>query len=331
MNKRFLAMIALGLGILGGIAFYKSCSKMTIEERGISHYTCPMHPHVHADKPGSCPICQMKLVPVFKESDQSDKSDRSDSLLISPDRQQIIGLKTTPALRKEVSQEIVAPGRVAFDPKLATAQAEFVEIARGVPSLKEAAVQRLTLMGMTKEEIRLLERRGKPDQALLLPQENGPVWVYAPIYSEEISSVQVGMKGSVIAGQKSFEGVIKGIEPVLDPMTRSARARIEIPGAGGRITPETYVTVKILVPLGEQLVIPQSAVIETGTRNVVFIVHEGQHFSAREVKLGPQAQGDRVILEGLKEGEVVATSAAFLIDSESQLKAAVSGMGGHQH
>lgn len=339
MNKRTIIIAGL-IVILGGVAAYYllRTPRTTEQERAISHYTCPMHPHIHSDKPGSCPICQMKLVPVKTSppapllNKERGVEDRVRSVTISPERQQTIGVTAAVVTRKPAVKEIRAPGRVAFDADLAVAQTEFLEIAAGSPDLESAARDRLRLLGMGEEEIRELKRQNEPDPALTLPSDGGSVWIYAPLYGTDATEVKVGQVASVtLEGRVGvYEGTVMGISPVLDPMTRSARARIEVPGAGGKILPESFLNVTLKVDLGEQLLVPKSAVIETGTRSLVFVVH-GSHFEAREVATGPETADDRVILTGLKEGEIVATSAAFLIDSESQLKAAIAGMGEHQH
>ncbi|MBI2066902.1 MAG: efflux RND transporter periplasmic adaptor subunit [Deltaproteobacteria bacterium] len=352
MNKQTIIIVGL-LVILGGAATYYLLrpTETTKQEQAISHYTCPMHPQIHEEEEGECPICHMKLVPVYKESSSVSplplacpepcrraeeggppEAGRVRGVTISPERQQMIGITTATVMRKPAVKEIRAPGRVAFDADLAVAQTEFLEIAAGSPDLESAARNRLNLLGMGKEEIQELKRRGEPDPALTLPRDGGPVWIYAPLYGTDTTEVKVGQRATMTLPQTGsiYEGVVRGISPVLDPMTRSTRARIEIAGAGGKISPESFLNVTLNLDLGEKLLVPKSAVIETGTRSLVFAVH-GSHFSAREVMTGSETADARVILEGLKEGEVVATSAAFLIDSESQLRAAVEGGGGDHH
>ncbi|MBI2083780.1 MAG: efflux RND transporter periplasmic adaptor subunit [Deltaproteobacteria bacterium] len=324
MNKKYIFPI-IGLLILGGGGFfvYHRWHHSDREEAEISHYTCPMHPHIHQEKPGNCPICQMKLIPVYRDGEKEGKK----GVMIPQDRQRRIGLTTASVEKKEAVQEIRAMGRVVFDPDLAMAQREYLEIANGVPSLKKAATDRLKLMGMVPDEIDQLEKRGDPDPALMVPEPGGSVWVYAPIYEHELSGIQIGQKAAVVlpSGEK-FEGVLRGKETVINPMTRAVQGRIEVPGLGGKVMPESYLTVYLEVPLGVQIVVPKEAVIDTGERQFVFVVHDGTHFEARDLKLGSEVGKERVVLEGLQEGEIVATSAAFLIDSESQLRAAVSGM-----
>lgn len=305
------------------------------EEAEISHYTCPMHPQIHEDHPGDCPICHMKLVPVYKEgASPQEKPSGGPSVIISPERQQLIGIKTTTVQKRAVTKEIRTVGRVAFDPELAVAQREYIEIARNVPSLKAAAQSRLRLLGMSEEEISDLNRRGGSRTNLYLPEPGESVWIYATLYQGEAELVKPGFEATISlpsGPDRTFTGTVRAVDPVIDPMTRSARARIEIPKAGGILRPDTYVNVSLKVDLGEAITVPKSAVIDTGTRQIAFIVHEDRHFQSRDIKIGSEVGNEIVVLDGIQEGEKVVSSATFLVDSESQLKAAVSGMGEHQH
>lgn len=351
MKKNNILILVVSLLSLTGAAFIAGCGDKTPTSGGehgkdeISHYTCPMHPHIHSDKPGECPICHMDLVPVYK---QGTTPSGGSSLNISPERQQLIGIKTQMAVKKEVAQEIRTVGRVAFDPDLAVAQREFLEIAKNVPSLKPASVSRLRLLGMGEEEIRDLERRGKITTNLYLPKPGESVWIYATLYQSEVGVVKIGDKAIItlptnqarraIEGEapagfargggdaSPYEGFVRGVDPVLDPMTRSARARIEVSGAAGLLRPDSYVNVSLKINLGQALTVPKSAVIDTGARQVAFVLKDDRNFDSRPVKIGPEV-GDQevVVLEGLQEGDKVVSSAAFFVDSESQLKAAVSG------
>lgn len=328
MNVKRIVLAAALVGITATTGLVlTSCAKGARQEKdpNISYYTCPMHPQIHEDHPGDCPICHMKLVPVYKEGGGDT------GVRISPDRQQLIGLKTAQAVRKQLSKEIRTVGRVAFDPDLAVAQREYLEIARNVPSLREASRSRLRLLGMSEDEIRDLDRTGKN---LYLPGPEDSVWIYATLFQGELDAVQSGTEATVTlpsGDSRSFKGTVRAVDPVLDPMTRSARARIEVPKAGGVLRPDTYVNVLIPIEIGEVIAIPKSAVIDTGTRKIAFVVRDGNLFETRELTTGPETSEEVSILQGIEEGETVAASAAFLIDSESQLKAAVSGMGEHKH
>lgn len=344
MNQKKKVFVSMIIAVLAVGLVALACSSRQPNTHGtqqgvearISYYTCSMHPQVHRDEPGDCPICGMKLVPVYEGTSPPVPG----SFLISPEKQQLIGVKTVTARRQEVAKGLRTVGRVAFDPALAIAQREYLEIAANVPSLKEASRSRLRLLGMGEEEIRELEKKGKVSSNLYLPKAGEAVWVYATLYQGEMDQVSPGSKAEIRLGQvalpsggdKTFVGTVRAIDPVVDPVTRSVRARIEVAGTGESLRPDTYVDVVLKTDLGEALTIPRSAVVDTGVRKVAFVVHDGGRFQARDIKTGPEVGDDVVVLEGIEAGEAVVATATFLVDSESQLQAAVSGMGeGHQH
>jgi multidrug efflux pump subunit AcrA (membrane-fusion protein) len=131
--------------------------------------------------------------------------------------------------------------------------------------------------------------------------------------------------------REKFRGKVVAIDPVLDPQTRSARARIFIENNPAALKPDSYGSVEIQVPLGAQLTVPADAVMDTGTRQVVFIDKGQGVLEPREVK-GYRNDGSFILQSGATAGEKVVTNANFLVDSESQLKAATKQAGGgHKH
>ncbi len=329
MKKKYiLGSIGLSL-LLGGSLMTFACTQhsrteteKSSEKSATRQYTCPMHPQIHMDHPGQCPICGMNLVPEEKRPEGQAPG----SFLMTSEKQQLIGLKTDTARKEAAARDLRTSGRVAYDPELAAAQREYVEIARNVPSLKAAARSHLRLLGMSDEEILALTRKGA-DTSLYLPGNGDSVWVYATLYQGEMDLVRPGDTATIrltSSSKESFEGIVRAVDPVINPMTRSARARIEVPGAGGTLRPDTFVNVALRLNLGEALTIPQSSLIDTGTRQVAFVVQEGGIFQPREVKTGPVTEDRVVITEGLSEGDTVVASATFLVDSESQLKGALA-------
>ncbi len=292
----------------------------TVVEKEILHWTCSMHQQIKQPGPGHCPICHMQLVPVYKES--SSGASGAQGVQISADRQQMIGIKVTKVERKQAHAMIHTSGRVAFDPDLAVAVREFVQIARHDPALRSAAISRLKLLGMGNEEIARLETGAARGDDMFLPVVGGSVWVYATVYENEISAVRTGMGAEISSPSDTdriFPGVVRSIAPVVDPVTRSIRVRIEVPGSGGILRPDAFVDVKLHANLGIGLVIPQSALVDTGMRQVVY-VKNGDRFEQREVRVKAEVEGGLLIERGLKEGETIVKGATFMVDSESQLR-----------
>jgi multidrug efflux pump subunit AcrA (membrane-fusion protein) len=102
---------------------------------------------------------------------------------------------------------------------------------------------------------------------------------------------------------------------------------VELPNPDFKIKPDMYANVELKTDYGKKLSIPQEAVLDSGADQTVFIAKEGGYFEPRKITAGPRVDGRLIVLDGLKEGERVVTSANFLIDSESQLKSAAGGMG----
>ncbi len=351
--KQYKILLLVLLLLFGGGGLYLSgvfTGAGSSLPEGVSHYTCPMHPQIHEDHPGQCPICHMDLVPVYKQGFGPEKEKESSSgehvhgstqtkssrgeVSLSYERQQLIGLKRAVVEKKRFSREIHTSGRVAFDPELAVAIQEYLEVANRDPSLRRAAVSRLKLLGMGEDEIRQLSRRSSRYSNLYLPGRNDTVWVYADIYEQETSLIRPGQKARIYlsyGGGENFTGVVRSLSPTVDPRTRSIVARIEVSGTKGMLRPDTFVNVSLRIDRGISLVIPRSAVLFTGTRRIVFVIRDDSRFIPREVVTGVENEGEVEVLKGLKEGEVVAASATFLVDSESQLRSSVGEIQGESH
>lgn len=237
-------------------------------------------------------------------------------------------------------------------------ESEFGDVAQGAKSLLEASRRRLELWDIGPQQLRDLERTGEVVRALPIhaprsgtviekmavqgmrvdPGENlytiadlGHVWLLADIYEYELPFISTGQRarlslsydpGTVLDAELTF------IYPTLDPQTRTATVRFELDNPDGRLKPDMYANVELRIPLGIRLAVPRDAVLQSGERQIIFIHHGGGRLEWRNVRLGVRA-GDRVeILEGLREGEHLVTSANFLIDSESQVAAAMAAMPG---
>jgi len=230
------------------------------------------------------------------------------------------------------------------------------DVARGGMDLYESARQRLLLWDISPAQIAQLERTGKPEKALtlyspvdgfvmsknavqgarVLPADTlfeiagtRRVWVLADVYESEAPFVAVGqtarMSLSYLPG-RTWTGVVAFIAPVLDEKTRTVKVRLEFENPDGILKPEMYADVSLERPLGRVVTVPESAVLSTGTRALVFVAKGGGRFEPRTVKTGAKVGDDYEIRDGIKPGEEVVTQANFLIDSESRLKAALVGM-----
>jgi Cu(I)/Ag(I) efflux system membrane fusion protein len=156
------------------------------------------------------------------------------------------------------------------------------------------------------------------------------VWADADLYESDLSYVKVGMPAELTAGGRSFAGNVTFISPTLDPVTRTAKARLEIPNPDLLLKPEMYGTARLLMELGGRLAIPDTAVMRTGEHTYAFRVGENNQLVPVHIKLGTRSDGWFEVLDGLSEGDKVVTSANFLVDSESSMKAALTGMS-HAH
>ncbi len=249
---------------------------------------------------------------------------------------------------------------LALKAKKEWSKSPFAEVSEGGNLLAESARRRLKLWDISDTQIQALEESREPKKTLTL---NSPftgyviekkvnqgqfvdagmalykiadlsvVWLIADIYEYELPAIRLGQQASIQMAYypgEAFTGKAIYIYPYLDPQTRTAKVRYEFANPHGKLKPEMFTNVEISVRLGDRLAVPEGAVIDTGVRKVVIVDRGSGYFEPREVRLGMKAGEVFEVLEGLKAGERVVTSANFLIDSESKLKEAVGGMG-HQH
>src|SRR5467141_3991806 len=233
------------------------------------------------------------------------------------------------------------------------AQSTIPGVTEGAASLLAAASERLKQWGVPQREIARLESTGEiqqelqvdspvsgyiternalpnltvqPETRLYSVADLSAVWIFAEVFQNDLGRIKVGDRATLTVDTypgRSFEGRVNFIYPQVDMTTRTARARLVFSNPGLKLTPGMFVNVVLKVPMGKQLVIPASGVLQSGTRQIVFVSRGNGYIEPREVQLGARAGDDFVMLKGVKAGEEIVTSANFLIDSESQLQAAL--------
>ncbi len=154
------------------------------------------------------------------------------------------------------------------------------------------------------------------------------VWVLADVYERDMAQVKLGQDARVsvdaLPGRK-LAGRVTFVSPTVSDATRTAKARIELDNAAGILKPGMFATVMIDVDLGDGIAIPEDAIIDTGERKIVFVAHDGGHFEPRSIEVGISIEGSVQVLAGLTEGESIAETGQFLLDSESRLRSAAAG------
>jgi len=224
--------------------------------------------------------------------------------------------------------------------------------------LVESARERLELWDVPDSVLEELTRTGKPKKALTLvspisgvvtkkdvvqghklaagdmPYEItdlSVVWVLADIYESDLAKTKVGMPATLSLEafpNQVFTGSVAFIDPVLDPKTRTAKVRLAFANPRGELRPEMFGEVTLRAVAREGLRIPADAVIDSGTKKVVFVSLGDGKFQPRELKLGA-TDGDQVeVVSGLEPGDQVVVRANFLVDSESRLRASLAAIGG---
>ncbi|GAC1643031.1 MAG: hypothetical protein NVS9B14_24470 [Candidatus Acidiferrum sp.] len=254
------------------------------------------------------------------------------------------------------SPDLVATEReylVAKRNQQRVAQSTVPGVTEGAASLLEAATERLKQWGVSQRELARLESTGEvqrelqvdspvsgyiternalpnvavqPETRLYSVTDLSTVWVLAEVFQNDLGRLKVGDRASLTVDSypgRTFEGRVNFIYPQVDMTTRTARARLVFSNPSLKLTPGMFVNVSLKVAMGKQLVIPASGVLQSGTRQIVFVSRGDGYIEPREVQLGSRASDDFIVLKGLQAGEEIVTSANFLIDSESQLQAAL--------
>jgi Cu(I)/Ag(I) efflux system membrane fusion protein len=258
------------------------------------------------------------------------------------------------------SPELVATQQeylLAYRAQQRLADSGIESVARGGKDLLEAARQRLLFWDVSPEDIAELERTGKVQRTVDLHAELpgyvleksavhgmrvtpadilfdiadlSAVWILADVYESDLSTVERGMAAEVTLPYqpgRTWHGRVTFVNPTVEPGTRTVKVRVEVANEDYALKPDMFADVVLRRELGEALFVPESAVLKPGDRQIVFVDRGDGRLEPREIRTGVRVEGGYAVVSGLSGGERVVTSANFLIDSESSLKAALSSLG----
>ena len=396
--------IKLMISFLATLLFAFACSNSDNSNKNENEYwTCTMHPQVHKDGPGACPICGMDLIKkvVDETADVSEKSNMEGMISLTTDKQILANVSTIKIKRENLKKELTAysyldfveqnrktipakfNGRIEklfvdktgeyikkgqplfeiYSPDLVQAQNEFLIALSSNKnennSLLDASKKKLELFGLTDNQIDELKKSGeikltltyyspvsgtviekKVQEGMYVNEgtviyeaaELSTLWNIAEVNETDLSTIKLGskvkLKLKAYPGEE-FTGKVTFIYPVINSQTRTVKIRSEFSSQNNKLKPQMYGETVFLDDAGTGLLVPADAVIFSGNKNVVWVKTADGMFEGRSVELG-QKFGDKYqIISGVNEGDEVAASGGFLIDSESQLKTGMPT--GHQH
>jgi membrane fusion protein, copper/silver efflux system len=244
-----------------------------------------------------------------------------------------------------------------YAPELLSAQEEYLSAKQlGDSSLVAAALRRLTLWNIPEDQIELLEHTGKAQRTLLLRApisgeiaekrviagqavqagdnlfliaDRGVLWVDLAIFESDARMLDIGVPVELTVDAmpgRTYQGRVSFIHPSLDSTTRTLTARVEVRNRDRRLRPGMYVTARLAPAANRRLAVPITAVLPTGTRQLVFVNRGDGQFVPRDVQTGARSDSLMEIVTGLEPGDEIVASATYLLDSESNLAAAMQGL-----
>jgi Cu(I)/Ag(I) efflux system membrane fusion protein len=393
-------------GVLIGWLFFHSSTKsepiaqQTAETVKKTIWTCSMHPQIHMDQPGKCPICGMDLIPLAQSGSSSIDPN---AIHLSKEAAELANVATSIVTKQKPVKELHLYGKIQADerlfqsqvahvsgrierldvnftgeqvtkgqviaeiysPELITAQQELLETVKTKqlqPELYEASKNKLRRWKLTDIQITAIETSGiiknnfeeesttsgtiiarrvkagdyiSQGAVLFDVSDLSDVWVMFDAYESDIQFLNKGEEVSftlqALPGNR-YKGRIIFIDPVIDPVTRVAKVRVQVENKSGKLKPEMFASGIVTSTLNEysnNFIIPKSAVLWTGKRSIVYVKQKENDepvFKIREIGLGPMLGESYVVTDGLSEGEEIVTSGTFSVDAAAQLEGKPSMM-----
>jgi Cu(I)/Ag(I) efflux system membrane fusion protein len=309
-----------------------------------------MHLEYIQNAPGKCPVCGMLLAPAgaYRETDKSLASSGRAPVKIRPDHQRALGIHVAEVHEVALEKTIRAVGHVYFgEPSRFTSEQGGVvrEVYRTISPVGGPRLRRAdAILSLSTSDVRISEativRALKPLVLLSVPQPGQRVEkgnnlytyidlsllsVLADIRTPDMQFAQIGVPAYATLPShpgKVWRGRITEATQQFDERTQTLRVKVDFPNDEADIWPGMIASVELRCPVRRALAIPESAVVENGETAIVFIAKPGDIFEPKPVELGLRANGVAEIRRGLHKGERVVASATFLMDAESQLRAA---------
>jgi Cu(I)/Ag(I) efflux system membrane fusion protein len=312
--------------------------KAAAAERKVKFYRNPMDPAVTSPVPMKDGM-GMDYLPVYYDAAGGALIAGRGTVSLTQEKQRMIGLRTEKVSYRSIRTTVRASGKVAYDPDLYRAISEYRESRDAYEKIKGSSWQeaidrskavvdasriKLSQLGISGEQLAAVDKDPARYDNLLLPGDKA--WVYAQVYEYESASVKPGQRAVITSSAypgRTFSGTVRSLDPIFSEETRTLRARIEADNPARELRAEMYVEAAIQADLGTLLAVPVSAVLNTGEKEIAFVVKDGETFEPREIRTGRRSENYAEVLSGLRAGEQVAVSANFMIDSESRMKAAL--------
>jgi Cu(I)/Ag(I) efflux system membrane fusion protein len=396
----------MGIGAVAiCVQFFRDAPRTTAAR---AEYRCPMHPSVTADSAGACPICGMDLVRIPRRTTTGTAAEAAGpsgvpglvTLDLSPERVQLLGMRTAIVTREKLGSTVRTVGVVApaegasavvgarfsgwvekvlvergrpvrkgqtlarIDcPELLGAQQAYLgavrwldETAAQSRALEGEARARLQLAGISDQDIEAIRRSGKPLRALSVRApitghiaskgaiaglyvqpgtelfrivDLSAVSVVADVDESDVDRVKEGQTATVslpaLRGE-TFAARVSLVSPAISSASRTLQIGLDLKNPRLRLRPGMSVDVTVQLDAVDAIAVPAEAVVDTGAHQYVFVTRGNGRFEPRLVKIGMRAGDKLQLLKGAREGETVVTTANFLVDSESRLRAAIDGI-----
>ena len=376
------------------------------DERKVEYWTCSMHPQIRADKPGTCPICGMNLVPVYSgpAGQTSSASSQPGEIHLSEEGIRQAGVAVEKVENRKLIKELLVFGTLGYNlnlhrdvvplvsgridkqfidfnatevrkgdplvslysPEALTLQEEYLKALRDrwlstfyerelLTSVIKLAEEKLLRIGFSREQVKKLQDEKNPTGEVIvrapvsgsivgnmvhigeLAKTDAPLyhivpldelWFNAQVFEPDIGLLRLGETIRITTKShpgKEFAGKLVFIDRAIDAANRTVSVRFAVPNKDRQLLPNLSASGSLEIPIGDVLSVPNTAVLDLGTRHIVYVQKEKGFYTQKQVRIGQVTQHYTQILEGLSAGDEVVTSGAFLIDAQRQLRAGFGG------